>query len=350
MTDADVPAVRERLEALEDAFLAPYASHSARSAGRERAEPESPVRTAYQRDRDRIVHANAFRRLRGKTQVFLAPAGDHYATRLSHALEVAQVARDLARALALNEDLAEAIALAHDLGHAPFGHSGQTALNELLGGGYQHDRQSLRVVRFIEKGGRGLNLTAEVLDGIRTHRKARNSLAASATGPSSTLEAEIVRLSDGIAYINHDVDDAVRAQVITPRDLPAHAIDRLGRSRSERINTAVCDIIAASWGKPDVLMSADVLAALDELRDFLFERVYTNPTVKREDVRARGVITRLFEYYCQHPEALPENYRDDPRGEGIERRVADYVAGMTDAFAISTFTDLFVPKMWPING
>jgi dGTPase len=348
--DAGLPHVRERLEALEEAILVTHAAHSARSAGRERPESESPVRTAYQRDRDRIIHANAFRRLRGKTQVFLAPAGDHYATRLSHALEVAQVARDMARSLALNEDLVEAIALAHDLGHAPFGHSGQAALNELLGGGYQHDRQSVRVVRFIEKGGRGLNLTAEVLDGIRTHRKPRHSMAGTVEGPSSTLEAEIVRLSDGIAYINHDVDDAIRAQIIVPDDLPPGPIGRLGRSRSARINTVVCDIIATSWDASTVAMSADVLAALDELRDFLFERVYTNPTVKREDVRARGVIARLFEHYCAHPEALPDNYRDDPRGEGNERRVADYIAGMTDAFAISTFTDLFVPKMWPITG
>jgi dGTPase len=343
-------SIRERLEAVEEAVLSPYASHSARTAGRERPEPESPVRTAYQRDRDRIIHCNAFRRLRGKTQVFLAPAGDHYATRLSHALEVAQVARDLARALRLNEDLAEAIALAHDLGHAPFGHSGQTALNELLGGGYQHDRQSLRVVRDLEKDGRGLNLTAEVIDGIRTHRKPRHSMAATVEGPSCTLEAEVVRLSDGIAYINHDVDDAIRAGIIDRTSLPDAPIRRLGRSRSERINTVVCDIIETSEGQARVAVSPDVLLALNELRDYLFDHVYTNSIVKREDARARGVVARLFEHYVAHPDALPESFRQDPRNEGIERRVADYIAGMTDAFAISTFSDLFVPKMWPIRA
>src|SRR5947209_3394288 len=212
--------VRQRLERVEDAILAPYAMHSARSAGRRRPEPESPVRTAYQRDRDRVVHANSFRRLRGKTQVFIAPAGDHYATRMSHVLEVSQVSRVIARALRLNEDLSEAIALAHDLGHAPFGHAGQEALNAVLGDGYRHDEQSLRVVRFLEKSGRGLNLTIEVLDGIRTHRKPRESLAGFVVAPSTTLEAEVVRLSDAIGYINHDVDDAIRARLISTSDLP----------------------------------------------------------------------------------------------------------------------------------
>jgi dGTPase len=339
--------VRERLEAVEDQVLAPYATRSSGSAGRERDEPESPVRTAFQRDRDRIVHANSFRRLRGKTQVFIAPAGDHYATRLSHALEVAQISRVVARALRLNEDLAEAIALAHDLGHAPFGHAGQDALNRLLGEGYQHDRQSLRVVRYLEKGGRGLNLTSEVLDGIRTHRKPRSSLAGFAVAPSLTLEAEIVRLSDAVAYINHDADDAVRAGLIAPDGLPADAVAVLGHTRSQRINTAVTDIIATSLDRAEVTMSASVLEALDALRDYLFESVYRSPPVMREAERARSLVNALFRHLCDHPEDLPAEYRDDPRGEGQERRVADYIAGMTDSFAISQFQQLMVPRMWP---
>ena len=309
--------VRERLEALEDSILAPYAARSALSGGRELPEPESPVRTAYQRDRDRIIHANSFRRLRGKTQVFIAPAGDHYATRLSHALEVAQVARVLARALQLNEDLVEAIGLAHDLGHAPFGHAGQEALDNLLGGGYRHDEQSLRVVRYLERDGRGLNLTAEVLDGIRTHRKPRHDLTGVAVGPSATLEAEVVKLSDAIAYINADVDDALRSHTILEEDLPRRPLERLGRTRSERINTVVCDIVATSHGKPQVAMSPNVLSALNELRDFLFRNVYTNANVKREADRAQHVVSELFQHYYRRPDAMPPEYQEDPRQEGV---------------------------------
>jgi dGTPase len=279
--------------------------------------------------------------------VFIAPAGDHYATRLSHVLEVAQIARDLSRALRLNEDLAEAIGLAHDLGHAPFGHAGQAALDALLGEGYRHDEQSLRVVRVLEKNGRGLNLTREVLDGIRTHRKPRHDLAGTTVGPSTTLEAEIVKLSDAIAYINHDVDDAVRAHVITESDLPAEAVSILGNSRSARINTAVCDIISQSEGKARVEMSKDMLAALNLLREFLFDRVYTNLVVKREAERAEEVVRALYAYFSAHPDSMPEEFRKDPRGEGVARRVADYIAGMTDFYAIRLFEELFVPRMWP---
>jgi dGTPase len=341
-------SVRHRLEAVENQILASYAARSAASRGRERAETESPVRTAFQRDRDRIIHANSFRRLRGKTQVFIAPAGDHYATRLSHVLEVAQISRVIARALGLNEDLAEAIALAHDLGHAPFGHAGQEALNSLLGEGYRHDEQSLRVVRLLEKSGRGLNLTLEVLDGIRTHRKPRETLAGYAVAPSSTLEAESVRLADAIAYINHDVDDAVRAHLISQSELPQAPIACLGNSRSERINTVVCDIVATSWGQPRVAMSDDVLAQLDQLRDYLFMNVYRNPVVTAEGERAQRLVTALFEYLADHVTLLPEEYQDDPRDEGTERRVADYIAGMTDSFAIDLFQRYFVPRMWPL--
>jgi dGTPase len=321
---------------------------SARTAGRERPEAESPVRTAYQRDRDRVIHCNSFRRLRGKTQVFIAPAGDHYATRLSHALEVAQVGRDVARALRLNEDLVEAIALAHDLGHAPFGHAGQEALDQLLKGGYRHDEQSLRVVRYLEKSGQGLNLTAEVIDGIRTHRKPRHSLAGVGVAPSATLEAEVVKIADAVAYINHDADDAVRSHTISIGDLPSAAVDRLGATRSERINTVVLDIVAASLDKPEVRMSDDILGALDVLRDFLFREVYTNPAVKREAERSQAVVTELFGYFTRRPAGMPPDYLEDPRAEGVQRRVADYIAGMTDHFAIRLFEELFVPKMWPV--
>lgn len=340
--------VRLRLEALERDILAPYAMRSADSAGRERPEVESPVRTTYQRDRDRVVHSKSFRRLRGKTQVFIAPSGDHYATRLSHVLEVSQVARVIARALRLNEDLAEAIALAHDLGHAPFGHAGQAALDGLLGGGYRHDEQSVRVVRYLEKEGRGLNLTHEVVDGIRTHRKPRASLVGVATDPSSTLEAEVVKISDAVAYINHDADDAVRAGIIREVDLPASPIEVLGSSRSQRINTVVCDIISRCAGEPRVEMSPPVLEALNELREYLFENVYTNANVKREAERAMHVVHELFRFFRGHPHALPDEYQDDPRSEGIERRVADYIGGMTDSYAIQLFQELFVPKMWPL--
>lgn len=348
LPDAGTGTIRERIESTEDAVLAPHAAHSSRSTGRERPEEESPIRTCYQRDRDRIIHCNSFRRLRGKTQVFIAPAGDHYATRLSHVLEVAQVARDVSRALRLNEDLAEAIGLAHDLGHAPFGHAGQDALDHLLGGGYRHDEQSLRVVRFLEKRGRGLNLTREVIDGIRTHRKPRHSLVGVTVAPSATLEAEVVKLSDAIAYINADVDDAIRAGAIAADDLPRGAVETLGESRSERINTLVCDIVATSEGQPRVAMSEAVLAATNELREFLFQNVYTSPDVKREADRARHVVSELFRYFRDHPAAMPEEYQDDPRGEGVERRVADYIAGMSDSYAIHLFGELFVPKMWPV--
>jgi dGTPase len=348
LLDISTSTVRERIERLEDAALAAWATRSSLTRGRARPEDESPVRTAYQRDRDRVIHSNSFRRLRGKTQVFIAPAGDHYANRLSHALEVAQVGRDLARALRLNEDLVEAIALAHDLGHAPFGHAGQEALDHVLKGGYRHDEQSLRVVQYLEKSGQGLNLTAEVIDGIRTHRKPRHSLAGVSVAPSATLEAEVVKISDAVAYINHDADDAVRSHTITRDELPERAVRRLGATRSERINTVVLDIIATSEGRSQVRMSEDVLAALDELRDFLYERVYTNAVVKREAERSRRVVTELFEFFARRPETMPPEFVDDPREEGVERRAADYIAGMTDYYAIRLYEDLFVPKMWPV--
>jgi dGTPase len=248
--------------------------------------------------------------------------------------------------LKLNEDLTEAIALAHDLGHAPFGHAGQEALDHLLQGGYRHDEQSLRVVRHLEKSGRGLNLSKEVLEGIRTHRKPRHDLTGVAVGPSSTLEAEVVKISDAVAYINHDVDDALRAHIIRESDLPDGPVSILGHSRSQRINSAVLDVIATSADRPIAAMSRPVLGALNELREFLFLNVYTSAIVKREADRSKQLVTLLFHHYRDHPEALPPEYQADPRGEGIDRRVADYIAGMTDSFAIELFQDLFVPKMW----
>lgn len=338
-------AVRLRLEEIERQRLASWAQRSAETRGRGRPEPSSPVRTEYQRDRDRVLHSNAFRRLKHKTQVFIAPRGEHYSTRLSHALEVAQIGRTLARALDLNEDLVEAIALAHDLGHAPFGHAGQSALNEVHLGGFRHSEQSLRVVDVLEKDGNGLNLTWEVRDGIRTHRKPRSSIAGVAVEPSATLEAEIVKLSDGIAYINHDIDDAVRAEVIRPEHLPSQPIQMLGVSRSERINTLVVDIIESSGGRAAVVISGPILQATDTLRSFLFDHVYTSEQVKSEWSRSNNLVAQLYEYFRSRPQELPETFNPESTGS-IEQAVCDYIAGMTDQFALQTFEAIFVPKMW----
>jgi dGTPase len=339
------PGVRARLENSEALLLAAWAQKSAQTRGRERVEARSPVRTEYQRDRDRVLHSNAFRRLKHKTQVFIAPRGEHYATRLTHALEVAQIARTVCRALSLNEDLAEAIALAHDLGHAPFGHAGQSALDGVHPGGFRHNEQSLRVVEVLEKDGQGLNLTWEVRDGIRTHRKPRSSIAGVAVEPSSTLEAEAVKLSDGIAYINHDIDDAIRAEVIQPQDLPDAPSAVLGHTRSERINSLVLDIIDASSGHAAVEMSRAVLEATDDLRAFLFERVYLSDIVKSEWTRAHNVVTRLYEHFERYPDQMPPGFRSGS-GSGSSQAVCDYIAGMTDQFALQTFDAVFVPRMW----
>lgn len=337
--------VRRRLEANEEAMLAGWATRSARGRGRRRFEDPSAVRTEYQRDRDRILHSNAFRRLKHKTQVFLAPRGEHYATRLTHVLEVAQVARTICRALALNEDLAEAIALGHDLGHAPFGHAGQSALDDVHPGGFRHNEQSLRVVDVLEKDGHGLNLTWEVREGIRTHRKPRSSMAGVAVDPSGTLEAEVVKLADGIAYINHDIDDAVRAEIIAPADLPAESTSVLGESRSDRINTLVLDIVAASGGRPVVEMSSEVLVVTDRLRTFLFENVYMNGVVRSQWSRANALVRRLYEYFLSNPERLPRSFAQQ-RDLDLPQAVCDYIAGMTDQFALDAFEEAFIPRRW----
>ncbi len=340
--DRRLELVRRRLEERERA-LSPFAACSFAGRGREREEAPSPVRTDFQRDRDRIIHSKAFRRLKHKTQVFVAPTGDHFVTRLTHTLETAQIARTIARALNLNEDLTEAISLGHDLGHTPFGHAGEAALGELLPEGFRHNEQSLRVVEKLELGGRGLNLTWEVREGILKHSKAREDILAEGWGTASTLEGQIVKLADSIAYLNHDIGDAIRAGLLREEDLPARARETLGRAHAPRINTLVLDIVETSWAAtgddaspdgetPAIAMSAPVAAATNELRDFMFAHVYEWEGQQAEASRARAVVHFLFEYYVAHPEALTSDFTrpEDP----LVRRVADYIAGMTDLFAL----------------
>ena len=328
--------IRERQEALERDTLSDRASLSVSSKGRERDEPPHPMRTAYQRDRDRIVHSKSFGRLKHKTQVFIAPEGDHYRVRLTHTLEVSQIARTIARALRLNEDLTEAIALGHDLGHTPFGHLGEQALSPYLGRPFRHSEQSLRVVDHLEGDGRGLNLTWEVRDGIVNHTWAMPEPA--------TMEARVVRYADRLGYVNHDIDDAIRAGLITEEDLPRAVTDVLGSTHGDRIETLVTDIVGTTGDGPEVRMSGPVYEALDRLRDFMFERVYLREEAAREQDKAIGVIRALFEHYLGHPEEVPEEYAAAP-GTDAER-VADYIAGMTDRFALTTYERLFLPQGW----
>ncbi len=326
--------IRERTEEMEKRTLSLYATCSVDTRGREREEAPCSVRTAFQRDRDRIIHSKAFRRLKHKTQVFIAPQGDHYRTRLTHTLEVAQVARTIAKALRLNEDLTEAIALGHDLGHTPFGHSGEEVLNEIHPGGFAHNLQSRRVVEVLEQG-KGLNLTWEVRDGIGNH-----------TGDCqpSTLEGWVVKISDRIAYINHDIDDALRGGIISADDLPGDCLEVLGFSHSQRINTMVSDVIEQSWNQPRVTMSPRVLDATNRLREFLFSRVYIGSAAKREEQKARHLVRHLYSFYLEHPEELPEGAWTP--GQDLARAVCDYVAGMTDRYAITQYERHFVPSPW----
>ena len=341
--------IRQRLEEREKS-LSPYAVKSSDSRGRNIDEPSSPVRTAFQRDRDRIIHAKSFRRLKHKTQVFIAPLGDHFVTRLTHTLEVAQIARTIARALALNEDLTEAISLGHDLGHTPFGHVGEAVLNELNPGGFRHNEQSLRVVDYLEKDGAGLNLTWEVRDGILNHSKTGASgIYGNDWGSTGTLEADICKISDIIAYMNHDIGDAIRAKIITEADLPDRALKILGRSHSERINTLVCDIIENSWGasgegqgEVSIKMGPAVKEAANLLRDYLFANVYRSISLGSESEKAREIIRQLYRYFTGHPEKLPEADRQElgieakSSGEEVTARyVTDYIAGMTDQYAMN---------------
>lgn len=327
--------VREKTLEIEEKTLSPYGMLCKNTKGRKRPEDECPIRTAYQRDRDRIIHCNAFLRLKQKTQVFLSPVGDHYRTRLTHTFEVSQIARTIARGLRLNEDLTEAISLGHDLGHTPFGHAGERALNEIFPGGFKHYRQSLRVVDVIEKNGKGLNLTYEVRNGIVCHTTGTEA---------STLEGRVVKLADKIAYINHDIEDAVRAGVMKENDIPEEILKVLGRSKSDRINTLVISVIENS-GR-DITFDMDTEIAFENLHSFMFANVYTNPVCKSEESKAMDMIKRLYEYFTKNPETLPGEYAVIRDRDGAERAACDYIAGMTDHYAVKTYTNLFVPNSW----
>jgi len=336
--------IRQLIEEREES-LSPHAVKSQDSRGRERKEEPCPVRTAFQHDRDRIIHCKSFRRLKHKTQVFIAPLGDHYVTRLTHTLEVAQIARTIARALNLNEDLTEAIALGHDLGHTPFGHVGEEVLNELYKPGFSHNEQSLRVVEKLEKDGQGLNLTWEVRDGILNHSKTRENIQDENGGKPGTFEGAVVKLSDSVAYINHDIEDAIRAGMITEGDLPVLAIAKLGNTHSLRINTMVCDIIEHSWnirdGKtenPAITMSPETLESTNNLRNFLFERVYNIRSAQEESERAREIVRSLYRYFNEHEDKMPPEYSF--YSAKVERRVVDYIAGMTDLYAMRMAEEL----------
>lgn len=335
--------VREELERLEHRRLNPLAAFSDRSTGRPRPEPEreEDVRTCYQRDTDRIVHSKAFRRLMHKTQVFLNPEGDHYRTRMTHTLEVTRIAKTVTRALGLNEDLAEAIAMGHDLGHTPFGHAGEAALTECWGRPFRHNEQSLRVVDILEKDGQGLNLCNEVREGIVGH-----------TGPviPKTLEGQIVRRADQIAYVNHDIDDAIRAGILTAEDIPRDIAAILGENQRDRINTLVCDMIFTSREAGSICMTPQIQKALADLRSFMFARVYHNPVAKGEESKAKDMLQMLFRFYVDHPEQLPADFQPQLSFDGLGRTVCDYIAGMTDNYAIEKFNEIFVPSGWNVRG
>ncbi len=335
--------VREELERLEHRRLNPLAAFSDRSTGRPRPEPEreEDVRTCFQRDTDRIVHSKAFRRLMHKTQVFLNPEGDHYRTRMTHTLEVTRIAKTVTRALGLNEDLAEAIAMGHDLGHTPFGHAGEAALTECWGRPFRHNEQSLRVVDILEKDGQGLNLCNEVREGIVGH-----------TGPviPKTLEGQIVRRADQIAYVNHDIDDAIRAGILTAEDIPRDIAAILGENQRDRINTLVCDMIFTSREAGSICMTQEIQKALADLRSFMFARVYHNPVAKGEESKAKDMLQMLFRFYVDHPEQLPADFQPQLSFDGLGRTVCDYIAGMTDNYAIEKFNEIFVPSGWNVRG
>ena len=334
-----IMTIREQLEQRELQYLSPYATMSSLSQGRGRDEKECDIRPVFQRDRDRILHSKSFRRLKQKTQVFLLPKGDHYRTRLTHTLEVSQNARTIAKALRLNEDLVEAISLGHDLGHTPFGHAGERALNAVCPNGFRHNEQSVRVVECLEKDGRGLNLTKEVLDGILSHQTA---------GEPMTLEGQIVRLSDKIAYVNHDIDDAIRGGILSEADIPPKFRKILGNSTKERLNRITHDVITHSMDEPKVLMSEEVAEAMQGLRKFMFENVYRNPVAKREEDKAIEMVKNLYGYYMDHVEKLPDEYlgRMETFGDIKEQVICDYIAGMTDNYAVKVFQEIFIPESW----
>lgn len=335
--------IREQYEMMEAQMLCEDAVLSSHSRGRGREEPQCPIRTVFQRDRDRITHSKEFRRLMHKTQVFISPEGDHYRTRLTHTLEVAQIARTIARALRLNEDLVEAICLGHDLGHTPFGHAGEHILDKINReqGGFRHYEQSLRVVDLLAKDGRGLNLTWEVRDGILNH---------SGQNQAATLEGRIVKFADRIAYINHDIDDAVRGGVLRMEEIPSHLLDILGTTHRQRINTLIHSILRASMGAHAVCMEPDIQTAMNELRQFMFDTVYTHERMKlAEEAKAERILSMLFAYYCENPHKMTGECCEIAQREGIERAVTDYIAGMTDRYAIKTFSDLTIPHSTVIS-
>ena len=321
----------------EQSYLSPYAFRTADTRGRLFPCEKSECRTEFQRDRDRILHSKSFRRLMHKTQVFFSPEEEHYRTRMTHTLEVTQIARIIARALGLNEDLAEAAALGHDLGHTPFGHAGEKAMRRCFSEDFTHYTQSLRVVDYLENEGKGLNLTYEVRDGILNH---------TGENMASTLEGVIVKYADRIAYVNHDIDDACRAGILSAEDIPAEAAEVLGSTHSKRINTLVTSVVMASEDKPSIGMTADVACAFNTLRDFMYERVYTSPIAKAEEEKAVELLCRLYEYYIAHPEKMPKLYFANIHKDGIERSVCDFIAGMTDRYAIELYRELFIPKVW----
>lgn len=330
--------IRENLEHLEMEYLSPYAAYSKASKGRQRPEEPCDIRPVYQRDRDRILHSKSFRRLKDKTQVFLTPEGDHYRTRLTHTLEVSQNARTIAKALRMNEDLVEAIALGHDLGHTPFGHAGERALNAVCPFGFRHSEQSVRTVDILEKSGQGLNLTMEVRDGILNHQT---------KGMPATLEGKIVRFSDKIAYIHHDMDDAVRAGILTEQDVPAEIGEAIGFTTGERLDHFIHDIVSTSFGKDDIVMSEPVAQAMKKLRAFMFERVYQNKEAKSEEGKAEMLVQTLYSYYRHHLELLPKDLVAlVKRGEPEEKIVCDYIAAMTDRFAIAKYEEIYIPRSW----
>ena len=332
--------LRECSQLREREMLSPLACLSAESIGRVREEQECSIRTCFQRDTDRIVHSKTFRRLKHKTQVFLSPEGDHYRTRMTHTLEVSRIARTIARGLQLNEDLTEAIALGHDLGHTPFGHAGERALSGVMMGGFEHHKQSLRVVERLEKEGEGLNLTFEVRDGIVNH---------TSTGKPTTLEGKVVHLADRIAYLNHDIEDALRAGVLYPTDIPLSCSEVLGYTHSARIGTLVQDAIYNSMGQTTIFHSPTIASAMTELRAFMFRQVYNNPMAKGEESKVNDLICALFVWYCKHPDTLPVDFQNIQMTEGIERAVCDYIAGMTDPFAVEQYKKLFIPMSWTVK-
>ncbi|MDE6699478.1 MAG: deoxyguanosinetriphosphate triphosphohydrolase [Acetatifactor sp.] len=332
--------IRENLEQWEEDYLSPYAAKSKNSKGRLREETECDIRPVFQRDRDRIIHCKAFRRLKDKTQVFLTPEGDHYRTRLTHTLEVSQNARTIAKALKLNEELVEAIALGHDLGHTPFGHAGERALNKVCPLGFDHSVQSVRTVDRLEKDGQGLNLTYEVRDGILNHQT---------SGRPHTLEGKVVRFSDKIAYIHHDMDDAVRAGILRESDVPAHIRAVLGSTPGERLDCFIHDIVTNSMEKNDIIMSERVDKAMKDIRQFMFDNVYKNPIAKSEEAKAEMLMETLYHHFMKHVDGMPEEFlRLLSEGEPRERVVCDYIGAMTDRFAIALYSDIFVPKSWQI--